>query len=204
LYLNCLNGIKQSKETTDLMLKNKNKSGFVRLVDFGTAPTKSRSSQGSMLKFTTGFTLIEILIVIGIIAIIATVVLVAINPARQFAQARNTQRISNVNAILNAIGQFVADNQGRYPTSVASTTPATKISNDGGGIDLCGDMVPIYLPSLPTDPGQEPHNGAPITDCSVSYDSGYEISRDTAGRITISAPLTETSSTTPNIISVTR
>ena len=59
----------------------------------------------------SGFTLIEILVVIGIIAVLATIVLIAINPARQFRQARDTQRTSNVNALLNAIGQYIADNK---------------------------------------------------------------------------------------------
>ncbi|MES2007152.1 MAG: prepilin-type N-terminal cleavage/methylation domain-containing protein, partial [Patescibacteria group bacterium] len=59
-----------------------------------------------------GFTLIEILVVIGIIAILAAVVVVAINPARQFAQARNSQRQSNIETILNGIGQNLADNKG--------------------------------------------------------------------------------------------
>jgi prepilin-type N-terminal cleavage/methylation domain-containing protein len=50
-----------------------------------------------------GFTLIELVVVIGILAVLLTIVLVAINPARQFKQANDTKRRSDVNAILNAV-----------------------------------------------------------------------------------------------------
>jgi len=55
-----------------------------------------------------GFTLIELLIVIGILAILATFTVVVLNPAQLFAQARDTQRISDLDAVKSAISLYLA------------------------------------------------------------------------------------------------
>lgn len=146
-----------------------------------------------MIKQNKGFTLIEILIVIGIIAILAAVVLIAINPARQFRQANDSQRSANVNAILNAIGQYVADNKGALPSGI--TTTAADIST--GGANICADLVPKYLPALPNDPLV----GGSVTACGSAYDTNYQVVKDTLGRVTVTAP--DTQEATPDI-SVTR
>ena len=101
-----------------------------------------------------GFTLIEILVVIGLIAILAAVVLIAINPARQFRQANNSQRSANVNAILNAVGQYSADHKGNI--SALGIVSGNDLSDaepiTGDNTDMCEELVPQYLPMFPADP----------------------------------------------------
>ena len=144
-----------------------------------------------------GFTLIEILVVIGIIALLATIVIIAINPARQFAQARNTQRESNINTILNAIGQNIADNKGVFtcgtvtlPTASSSilmgaagippAAPSSLYALAAGTVNL-SCLTPIYVPQITSDP--DAAWAAP----AQNY-TGYELSTDANGRVLICAP----------------
>lgn len=129
-----------------------------------------------------GFTLIELLVVIGILAVLLAITLVAINPARQFAQANDTQRQSDVNAILNAVHQFMADNNGQRPTGI--TTAELTIASGAGNADICNDIVSDYLAAMPVDPTV----GASTADCT-SYNTGYTVlSSADNNRITVAAP----------------
>jgi type IV pilus assembly protein PilA len=139
-----------------------------------------------MEKNKKGFTLIEVLIVIGIIAILAAIVLVAINPSKQFRQANDTQRLSNLNAILNGVGQYMADNKGALPAVITTSTSTIKKSGLNSA-DLCDVLVPEYMASLPTDPTIGSPRGGQVSNCSEDYDSGYDIIKNSSGRITVSS-----------------
>lgn len=149
-----------------------------------------------------GFTLIEILVVIGILAVLLAIVLIAINPQRQFQQANNTQRQSDTNAILNAIHAYAAQNKGQLPEGTGTptvpipTTPAAAmvIGNDTGEIDLCAALVPLYIADIPLDPtdGTESPASSICTDANADYSSGYTVqSSSTGNRVTVTAPSTE-------------
>ena len=140
-----------------------------------------------------GFTLLEILLVIALIAILAGIVVVAINPAYQLANGRNAQRRSDVATILNATYQYTIDNNGTLPTSIPSVvscatacnaaTAANQICKTGGSCTSIVDLSVLttngkYIVSIPNDPTGSTTNG-----------SGYYICKDsTTSRVTVCAP----------------
>lgn len=154
-------------------------------------------------KLTKGFTLIELLVVIGILGILLTIVLIAINPARQFAQADNTKRSSDVSQLLNAVHQYAADHKGRLPTNMPALGAAAEaVANTGA--DICTELSPTYLSLLPSDP-QAANGGVGVSDCAAAYDTEYTVAVDATGRVTVSAPNTDVTVTDGGtVISVTR
>ena len=154
---------------------------------------KIKNQKGLASSSSKGFTLLEILLVVAAIAILAGIVIVAINPGEQLGDTRNAQRHSNVNTILNAVYQYAIDNNGTLPAGI--TTTATEICKTGG---TCAGLVDLsvltlnekYLTSVPSDP-----NGT----CDANGVC-YEIKKSSNGRITVTAPDAEQGAS----ISVTR
>ncbi len=85
-----------------------------------------------------GFTLIELLIVIGILAILATIVILILNPAQILAQARDSQRLSDLGSVKSAIVLYQST---ATSTNISATTTATLSS-------VAGVPCPFTAPSV--------------------------------------------------------
>lgn len=135
-----------------------------------------------------GFTLIELLVVIAIIAILATVVFVALDPVTRFADARNSRRWSDVNSILTAVHQYIVDNNGALPAGLDTTekhmgaaTTGCNVATGGCAVSTATDCVDLstplatYLKSIPEDPNGDDQL------------TGYSIVSDANNIITVTA-----------------
>ena len=71
----------------------------------------------------TGFTLVELLVVIGIIALLISILLPALNKARE--SARQVKCLSNMQQIAKAVMMFADANKGKMPTAAGTGTPLT-------------------------------------------------------------------------------
>lgn len=106
-----------------------------------------------------GFTLLELLIVIGIIAILSVILVIVLNPAETLRKARDSQRMSDLNTLKTALGIYITSTSTPY---LAGTDNIACKSGSGGGGYTFGDK--IYY-SYPSDAP-----GAAITD--TAFDSG--------------------------------
>jgi len=139
------------------------------------------------IKNKRGFTLLEVLLAIAAVTILSGIVILAINPTKQLADARNAQRRIDVNTILSAIYQYSIDHEGIIPPTI--TTVATPICRPGFTTD-CADLSVLvmgqeYLVDIPIDPSS-----------SLSTNAGYTVMKNINNRITVMAPAAEGTSIT--------
>lgn len=122
-----------------------------------------------------GFTLVELIIVIAIIALLAAATFVAINPAKRVGDANNAQRWADITAIADAYQNYIADNNGTAATTttdgisyiIATTTYADGETATGVArcalqtgnattttrmVDLSALVTAGYIGKIPTDP----------------------------------------------------
>lgn len=88
-----------------------------------------------------GFTLVELLIVIGILVILSTAAVLVINPAELLKQARDSQRLADLNAIQSALGL--------YMSQVDSTTLNSGSTDSGTYVGRC--TYAVAAGSMPTN-----------------------------------------------------
>lgn len=160
-----------------------------------------------------GFTLIELLIVIAVIAILAAVVFVALDPLTRFRDARDSHRWADITESLNAIKIDQVDNGGAYLAAITAMTAGEvyMITDgvpgapdcDGGNancdtnvtaefvagdhcLDLSGLVTEGYLGDVAVSP-----NGAGTWTGDLS---GYTLQRSATGIITVRACESENTS----------
>ncbi len=149
----------------------------------------------------SGFTLIELLLVIAVIATLAVVVFVALNPAQRLKDSKDARRTSDVDSILSAVHSSVVDNKGSYPTNMPLAGTEVQLGTAASGCAIatggcavtqaaCVNLmtgtqnVAAYLKDMPISP----------ISGSTTYDAtktGYSIVRDTNGIVTVKACGTE-------------
>lgn len=121
-----------------------------------------------------GFTLVELLVTIGIIGILATVTVVSVSSAR--AKARDAKRVSEVKSIQTALELYNSDKQ-KYPDSGGATlilgTAAGSYSvlcdTDGGFQIDTTNCVTYYM---------QPVAGDPLSKAGSAYEYKYKSSDD--------------------------
>lgn len=104
-------------------------------------------------KNQNGLTLLEILLIIGLLVVLIGAIVAAINPFRHFAKTNNANRWQGILAIRDAILQNITDNRGYFscPAGPIPATP-TVMGSEAGQYNICPCLVPRYLPKMPVDP----------------------------------------------------
>ena len=151
-----------------------------------------------ILKFS-GFTLIELIIVIAVIALLAAATFVAINPAKRVGDANNSRRWSDITAIADAYNAYLADNSGTAPTSTTAgvTYSITTTTWSGVAFTTCQAVANgnpttttayVQLSALVTGGymGQIPLDPSYVASSDL-LNTGYYFYRESSGKLVVGA-----------------
>lgn len=99
------------------------------------------------MKFNSrrGFTVIELLVVIGLIAVLAGVLVVLVNPVGQLQKSRDARRKVDIRQIQSALELYRAD-QLAYPDASALATCGVSLTGSVNGSTV------TYISKIPCDP----------------------------------------------------
>lgn len=133
-----------------------------------------------------GFTLIELIVVIGILGVLATVLIVIINPGKKLGDARDAGRKSDARALVQAFeeyylanGSFPITTPGTYCLGVPTGTSCWSDKNLPGNTDLMNAIAP-YMKSFPHDPQSSRPYGDQYLYTNGSVPTGANLDSPTA------------------------
>ncbi len=139
-----------------------------------------------------GFTLVELLVVIAIIAVLAGVVLVAINPTALLAKGRDATRLQDIENLHKGLMLALADSEVTL-SSTSGCTTCTSLSGtrvvDGTGwvkytVPTGKTGLSKYLPTLPADPTNTDASVYTYASDGTSYElNGVMESADNASKM---------------------
>lgn len=175
-----------------------NKAKFAKSSSESVKPVKKhikkvKSSLWSNTVFTfagKGFTLIELIVGVGLMAVLAATMLVAINPPKVFYSSQKAGIESKVRDIANAIDNCIVDKGSQNASGIcypASVTLGSAVEISKSGFDVCSLINNNYLISQPVSSSLQATYGTEInkTFCSsgATYQTGYYITlRDVKSR----------------------